>query len=336
MLTYVGTDFSITARPITVTADAGQTKVYGADDPAAFTYTVTTGVLQGTDAFTGALSRVAGEDVGLYAISQNTLAISDGNGGLNYVLTYVGADFSITARPITVTGSRDYDGSTTAMAAILTITNNLDGLNLTLAGSVTLASPNVGTVGITSFSGLTLGGSAATNYTLTGASGSVTITKADTTTTVLANNAIWNGAPHGGTASWTSVEADAEGGPLTVSYVGRDGTVYASSTTAPTSVGKYTASASFAGDLNHNGSSGSTNYEITTALLLQRLPVAHWGFGRSGNWRHVRRPREGIQAGEHNSGQVHTQFMERQYLRRGGNNRNPHTAGSKVQQWCRR
>jgi hypothetical protein len=53
-----------------------------------------------------------------------------------------------------------------------------------------------------------------------------------------------------------------------VSYVGRDGTVYPSSTTAPTSVGKYTASASFAGNLNHNASSGSANYEITTGYCF--------------------------------------------------------------------
>ncbi len=103
MLSYVGANFEITARAITVTADAGQTKVYGDGDPAAFTYMVTSGALQGTDSFTGALSRAAGENVGLYAIGQNTLAISDGNGGLNYMLSYVGANFEITARAITVT-----------------------------------------------------------------------------------------------------------------------------------------------------------------------------------------------------------------------------------------
>ena len=262
-ITFVGANLTITARPITVTADA-QTKVYGDGDPA---LTFTTSSLGTGVAVTGVLARTAGETVAgsPYAITQGT--VTDANNP-NYAITFVGANLTITARVVILSGSRDYDGSTTAVAAILTITNNLDGLNLTLAGSATLASPNVGTVAITNFSGLTLGGSAATNYTLTGASGSVTITKADTTTTVLANNAIWNGAPHGGTASWISVEADAEGGPLPVSYVGRDGTVYPSSTTAPTSVGKYTASASFAGNLNHNGSSGSANYEITTGYCF--------------------------------------------------------------------
>ena len=148
VLTYVGTDFSIAARPITVTADAGQTKVYGADDPAAFTYTVTTGVLQGTDAFTGALSRVAGEDVGLYAIGQNTLAISDGNGGLNYVLTFVGADLSITARPITVTAdagqTKVYGADDPAAFAYTVTTGVLQGTDAFTGALSRVAGEDVG------------------------------------------------------------------------------------------------------------------------------------------------------------------------------------------------
>ena len=65
------TILAITARPITLTADAGQTKVYGAADPA-FTASVTSGALQFTDSLTGAQTRVAGEDVGNFAISQGT------------------------------------------------------------------------------------------------------------------------------------------------------------------------------------------------------------------------------------------------------------------------
>jgi YDG domain len=81
----------------------------------------------------------------------------------------------VNALPVVVNGSRNYDGTTTAQASILNVANNLDGTNLTLSGSVTLSSANVGASSIISFSGLTLGGSAAGNYTLTGASGSVNI-----------------------------------------------------------------------------------------------------------------------------------------------------------------
>ena len=95
-IAYVGKDFEITAKPITVTADEAQAKVYGESDPV-FTYGFSP-ALVGTDAFTGALTRVAGEDVGTYAIEQGTLAAGD-----NYTIAYVGKDFEITAKPITVT-----------------------------------------------------------------------------------------------------------------------------------------------------------------------------------------------------------------------------------------
>ena len=85
---------------------------------------------------------------------------------------------TITALPVTLSGSRNYDGTATAAASILTMGNNLDGGNLTLSGSGTLSSANGGLQTISSFGGLTLGGPAAANYTLTGASGSVRINPA--------------------------------------------------------------------------------------------------------------------------------------------------------------
>src|SRR5207245_1219424 len=95
-LTYIGADLTITKRAITVTADP-QTKVYGNADPS-LTYKITSGSLAFGDTFTGALSRVAGENVGTYAIQQGTVALSS-----NYDLTYVGANLTITKRAITVT-----------------------------------------------------------------------------------------------------------------------------------------------------------------------------------------------------------------------------------------
>ncbi len=68
--------------------------------------------------------------------------------------------------------------TTTVPASDLFVANLVGNDNLTLSGSVTIASTNVGVEAITSFSGLTLGGGAAANYTLTGATGAVTITSA--------------------------------------------------------------------------------------------------------------------------------------------------------------
>jgi hypothetical protein len=73
-------------------------------------------------------------------------------------------------------GTRAYDATATANASILSVVNIVGADSLTLSGSVTLASANVGTQAITSFGGLTLGGASAAGYTLVGASGSVAIT----------------------------------------------------------------------------------------------------------------------------------------------------------------
>ena len=101
IITNAGAEFTINKRSIQVTATAGQFKIYGYSDPT-FAYTITSGSLAFTDSFTGALSRVAGQNVGLYAITIGSLAINDGNGGNNYNLSLVSNNFEIKKRAITV------------------------------------------------------------------------------------------------------------------------------------------------------------------------------------------------------------------------------------------
>jgi len=93
----VGDNFAITQRPVTVTADAGQNKVYGNADPASYTYSNTslgTGV-----ALVGSLTRAAGEPVGSYAITQGGLTNA---ANANYTITYVGDNFAITPAPLAI------------------------------------------------------------------------------------------------------------------------------------------------------------------------------------------------------------------------------------------
>ncbi|MDW3192959.1 MAG: MBG domain-containing protein [Cytophagales bacterium] len=92
-LNFVSNDLTIGTRAITVTADA-QTKTYGNSDPL-LSYQLSDGALQFSDAFTGVLTRDAGEDIGTYAINQGTL-----DAGSNYDLTYVPDDLTISQRPI--------------------------------------------------------------------------------------------------------------------------------------------------------------------------------------------------------------------------------------------
>ena len=65
--------------------------------------------LVSSDLFSGQLSRVSGESPGTYAIQQNTLSA-----GPNYLLTYVGADLTITPANATLTLgnlNQTYDGT---------------------------------------------------------------------------------------------------------------------------------------------------------------------------------------------------------------------------------
>lgn len=97
-VTFIGADFVITTRHVTVTAD-NVSKVYGEDDN--LTYTVTSGSLAGNDTFSGALSRSPGEAAGTYSITRGTL-----EPGPNYSLTFIGGTLTITGRIITVAADR--------------------------------------------------------------------------------------------------------------------------------------------------------------------------------------------------------------------------------------
>ncbi|HSW93953.1 MAG TPA: filamentous hemagglutinin N-terminal domain-containing protein, partial [Gammaproteobacteria bacterium] len=94
---------TITQAPITISSNAGQSKIYGADDPnsAKTAYSVTAGTLY--DTLTGNMGRVTGEDVGSYNFTQNTVTVSDGNSGNNYAITFNGSTnpFQITAKSLT-------------------------------------------------------------------------------------------------------------------------------------------------------------------------------------------------------------------------------------------
>ncbi|MFZ9982065.1 MAG: MBG domain-containing protein, partial [Cyclobacteriaceae bacterium] len=109
-LTFSATpvNFTINKRPITITVDANQSKVYGSADPL-LSYRITSGNLIGSDVLSQSLARTGSENVGTYSITQGTLTA-----GPNYQLTFIGASFSITARPISITAndaSKIYGGT---------------------------------------------------------------------------------------------------------------------------------------------------------------------------------------------------------------------------------
>ncbi len=89
-ISYTGGTLTINKATLDVTANSGQSKIYGTADPT-LTYSYS-GLVNGDTAsvFSGGLTRAAGENVGSYAIGQGTLSA-----GGNYNIDYTGANFAI-------------------------------------------------------------------------------------------------------------------------------------------------------------------------------------------------------------------------------------------------
>jgi len=189
-ITYSNNSLTVDKRPINITADSGQTKTYGAANPT-YTYAAeaagsSRGLVSG-DTFTGALARVAGENVGAYAINNvGTLANS------NYAITVVPKDFSITPAQLTVTASAQSKTYGDLLSLGTSAFTTLGLQNSETVGAVTLAATggtaatdNAGNYTITP-SAATGGSFTASNYNITYNTAALTVDKALITLT--ANN----------------------------------------------------------------------------------------------------------------------------------------------------
>ena len=129
--------------------------------------------LQGGETLTlGGSGTVASANVGTgKTITLGSLALSNGTGtASNYTLTGGTHTLDVTQRVLSSTGSRQYDATTTAANADQTLSGLQGGETLTLGGSGTVASANVGTGKTITLGSLALsnGTGTASNYTLTG------------------------------------------------------------------------------------------------------------------------------------------------------------------------
>ena len=121
---------------------------------------------------------VADENVGANkTVTAGTLALT-GAGAGNYTLSDYTTTFEITPRILNSSGTRVYDGSTTANASDLTLSNLVGSETLNLSGSGTILSAAVGnsktvtknTLSLSDNSGL------ASNYTLDGGTHLINVT----------------------------------------------------------------------------------------------------------------------------------------------------------------
>lgn len=202
---------TITAKDLPITADP-KSKYVGENDPE---LTYQSDGLVGSDAITGALARVAGEEVGTYNITQGTLAA-----GGNYNIVFTGATLTINALPT-------YD--------IMGVTADANGNKV----EANVASATAGTeitLTITTADNYTLKSISATSVTLSGTGTTRTFTMPSAAVTV---KAVWEEKTQesaktevtenvdvvdNSNATVTSVEVGAETTSITISGTVSDGT----------------------------------------------------------------------------------------------------------------
>ena len=184
-LTRTPVTLTINRRPITISANLGQTKIYGQDDPLPFLYTVAGMGLGTGDQFNGALDRVAGEIVGNYAINKGLLQITDAsliNKESNYDITFNSADFVITKAALTIRAndlSKTYGDLVTFSGLGFTTTglvflDVVSSATITSTGAVDTAPVGSYDINITDALGTGL-----ENYNITYVKGALTVTAKD-------------------------------------------------------------------------------------------------------------------------------------------------------------
>src|ERR1700723_3131868 len=265
-----GTDaVNVTAAMLTYNATAAS-QFYGVT-PSGLTGTVTgfvggellANVTTGTAPFTTAAT--AASNVNHYAINGSGLTANNGN----YTFTQASGNstaLTINKAIVNLTGTRTYNGLTTAAASIFgtagTVSTGVGAQTLVLGGSGTLAAKDVGSRSVSLPGSLTLSngtGGLASNYTLTGGTGTVTVTPATLTYTATATSQFYGVTPSGLTGTVTG-------------FVNSE-TLAARTTPAPA----FTTAATATSNVNHyaiNGSGVTANNGDYTFVQASGNPTA--------------------------------------------------------------
>ena len=168
--------FNITKQAITIDG----TKVYDGSTAVAATDISKFNGLALTETITinGAGSIAAPQVVTNKTLTLGTLSLADGtNGGEASNYSLISGAFDVTNRPITLSGSRVYDATTTVSNSDLTTFNNIvSGESLSITGSGTIADQNVGTNKNVTLGTLALANNtgSASNYSLSSATLNIT------------------------------------------------------------------------------------------------------------------------------------------------------------------
>jgi outer membrane protein OmpA-like peptidoglycan-associated protein len=178
-----GGQLTITTCPLSVQADE-ESKIYGELDPTLGYYFDGDYGLQFDDVMTGALTRVAGANIGEYTINRGTLAASS-----NYTVTYKTNKFTIVKRPLCLAAddkSKMYGDADPAFTSTLVTNSQCYSLIGPDAVTGTLARQPGNNVGFYDITPGTV--TAGNNYSLKVSSGELEITKRPITITPAAKS----------------------------------------------------------------------------------------------------------------------------------------------------
>ena len=174
--------FSVTPRALFLTANA-KTKIYGDADPS-LNYQITSGSLFASDAITGSLKRTIGENVGTYAIGQNTLSA-----GSNYTISYSGNNLAINKASLAVNAlaqTKLYGDTDPLLSYGYTGLKNGDTASVFTGTQSRAMGENVGNYAIGQNT-LSAGG----NYTISYSGNNLTISKASLAVNALAQTKLY-------------------------------------------------------------------------------------------------------------------------------------------------
>jgi autotransporter-associated beta strand protein len=170
----------VVPEPLSITA-SNDSKIYGqsyAGNPTAFSSIglVNNDTIGSVTITTPNGGSATTDPVGTYAL-QPSAATGGTFNPADYAITYIPGTLTVNPLTVVLAGTKPYDGTTAAPAAILTVANIVGSDSVTVAsGTGVLASPATGPEAITSVNTLALGGASVANYTLAGAGGTVTVT----------------------------------------------------------------------------------------------------------------------------------------------------------------
>ncbi len=279
-VTYVGGTLGVQQPPLIIAA-VNQTMVYGGTFPTL------------TASYTGFVNG----DTAASLTTQPTFSVTDANGNpvtasssvgtwfitvsgamdSNYSIQYVVGTLTITPAPLTVTlpaETQVYGSPAPAPTPVYSGLVNGDTANSFSATPPKLTPSTRTTSKVGNNYTNTASGIVDPNYTITYVAGPLTVVAATPTVSVTDAGGTWNGTAFGVTAATvTGVAGDGtlaslttDSGTLSFTYVGINGTNYASSTTAPVNAGSYEVFADYTSDnTNYTNAVGSRDFTISPA-----------------------------------------------------------------------